>query len=154
MTSFPFSAGAVLTAAQLNEIGENESFTPSFTNTTLGNGTLTGAKMRVNDMMLLQAKFLLGSTSAVTGIVRLTLPDNAHYDHWQMAGTCWYYDTSGGKLYNGHAVVTTDALVSLYGFYGGTSSTVTYSQSVTATTPMTWGDGDSLTVAVLYRVSS
>ena len=154
MTSFPFSAGQVLTAAQLNEIGENESFTPSFTNTTLGNGTLTGAKMRVNDMMLLQVKFLLGSTSDVTGTVQLTLPDNAYYDHWQMAGTCWYHDTSAGKLHNGHAVVVSTTACSFYGFFGGSSSTVTYSQGVTATTPMNWNTGDSITAQILYRVGS
>ena len=37
---FDFSAGAVLTAAQLNQIGDYESWTPTLTNITLGNGTV------------------------------------------------------------------------------------------------------------------
>tara|TARA_R100001460_G_scaffold29123_2_gene58029 strand:+ start:783 stop:1247 length:465 start_codon:yes stop_codon:yes gene_type:complete len=154
MTSFPFSAGQVLTAAQLNEIGEYESFTPSWVNITTTGGTNTGAKFRTNDMQLLQVKFILGSSSSVDGSVQLTLPDDAHYDHWQMAGTCWYHDTSAGKLRNGHAVVTSATTVNFYGFFGGTSSTVTFSQGVTATTPMTWNNGDSLTAMILYRVGT
>lgn len=155
MTSpFPFSSGATLTAAQLNAIGENESFTPTWVNVTTTGGTNTGAKMRINDMQLLQVKFVLGSGSGVTGTVQLTLPDNAYYDHWQMAGTCWYHDTSQGKLHNGHAVVTSTTTCSFYGFFGGTASTVTYSQGVTASTPMSWANGDSITAQILYRVGS
>ena len=47
---FDFSAGAVLTAAQLNQIADFETFTPSWTNITVGNATNSGVYAQVNEL--------------------------------------------------------------------------------------------------------
>ena len=48
---FDFTAGNTLTAAQLNQIGDFESFTPSWTNVTVGNATQQGKFAQVNEIV-------------------------------------------------------------------------------------------------------
>ena len=51
---FDFTAGAVLTAAQLNQIGDFESFTPSWTNLTVGDATQQAKFAQVNEIVYFQ----------------------------------------------------------------------------------------------------
>ena len=49
---FPFTAGQVLTAAQMNGIGEATiAYTPTISNGTLGNGTMSAYYSRVNKLV-------------------------------------------------------------------------------------------------------
>ena len=62
---FPFSVGAVLTAAQMNSIGEaGIAYTPTWTGTggtpTLGNGTLSGVYQQVNKLVFFSFSFSVG----------------------------------------------------------------------------------------------
>jgi hypothetical protein len=73
---FPFVAGSVLTAAELNGIGEARLFRlhQHFTNYTRGNGTSIAYYMQVNKLVYVYVKETLGSTSSVTGVISMTLP--------------------------------------------------------------------------------
>lgn len=63
---FPFVAGSVLTAAELNGIGEAAvSFTPTFSSYTRGNGTSVAYYMRVNKLVYVYCEETLGSTSSM-----------------------------------------------------------------------------------------
>jgi len=49
-------------------------YTPTLTNVTTGNGTLTGKYLQVGDIVWFTVQFVLGTTSAVSGDVTITLP--------------------------------------------------------------------------------
>jgi hypothetical protein len=71
---FPFVAGSVLTAAELNGIGEATAYTPTITNGSLGNGTITGSYVQVNKLVYGAIKFALGTTSTITGQLQFSFP--------------------------------------------------------------------------------
>ena len=65
---FPFVAGSVLTAAELNGIGEAwTSYTPvwtgSTTNPAIGNGTISGKYCQVNKLVVARINVVFGSTT-------------------------------------------------------------------------------------------
>jgi len=64
---FPFVAGDVLTAAELNGIGEALTFTPTYTNFSLGNGTVDARYVRVQKLVYVSVNITCGTTSAFTG---------------------------------------------------------------------------------------
>jgi hypothetical protein len=134
---FPFSSGDVLTAANLNAIGDWQTFTPTFSNVTLGgSGDVIGRYAEVNDLVFYNAKFDLGGTGSVTGAVQLDTPfgsaDNATtypatHQGWvrPTGSTIWHCMgfSSGTKIY-----------YYAYGLSGSWSG----ASSVNATIPATW----------------
>jgi hypothetical protein len=73
-----FTAGQILTAAELNAIGTPVAFTPSWTNLAVGTGgsaSNVGAYIQVNKLLFLRVRVVLGSSGAsVTGKIGITLP--------------------------------------------------------------------------------
>ena len=92
---FDFSAGAVLTAAQLNQIGDFETFTPSWNNITVGNATNQGRFAEVNEVVFWQVFFDAASdTSYGTGNLELdmdasNMPDLDQFSTYNGSGTGW-----------------------------------------------------------------
>ena len=147
---FPFVAGSVLTAAELNGIGEAAvSFTPTFTNYTRGNGTSIAYYMRVNKLVYVYVKETLGSTSSVTGIITMTLPIAAvRAQAVQMARV--RIDDTGANVYWGTTFSGT-ATVLLYA--DNSSGTYTTFANTSATVPMTWASTDAFQFAFVYEVA-
>ena len=75
---FDFTAGAVLTAAQLNQIGDFESFTPSWTNLTVGDATQQAKFAQVNEIVYFQVEFIAGSSSTFGSEARINLHCQLH----------------------------------------------------------------------------
>lgn len=155
MTSpFSFSAGAVLTAAQLNAIGNatDTAWTPSWNNFDKGSGGANeGYYMRVNDLVVARFRQTLG-TSPTIGSVSLVLPVTADYTLYQPCGQIWM-GQSGGSIYNGQAVLTAAGTCTMYGAYVFGTAAVTINQGVTASTPFSWGSNDYLTGQIVYRAA-
>ena len=55
---FRFDSGDVLTAANLNAIGDWTAWTPTWTNLTIGNGTVTAVYAEVNEIVFYQIEIL------------------------------------------------------------------------------------------------
>jgi hypothetical protein len=148
---FPFVAGDVLTAAELNGIGEAAvSFTPTFANYTRGNGTSVAYYMRVNKLVYVYVKETLGSTSAVTGALAMTLPIAAvRAEAVQMARA--RIDDTGAQIYWGttHSSGTTQTIL----FADLASGTYTAFAGITSTVPMTWASTDAFQFAFVYEVA-
>lgn len=134
---FPFSSGDILTAANLNSIGDWTSFTPSFTNVTLGaSGFVVGRYAEVNDLVFYTAKFHLAGTGSVTGHVIMAPPVGT-------ADTSTTYPTShsgwvrptGGTIYSVDGFSSASAI---YYYAYITSATYANVSAVNATTPLTW----------------
>jgi hypothetical protein len=148
---FPFTAGQVLTAAQMNGIGEaGTTFTPSWSGYTRGNGTSIAYYVRVNKLVYVYVKETLGSTSSVTGAIVLTLPITAvRTQAIQMARA--RIDDTGANVFWGttHGSSTTETIL----FADLASGTYTAFAGITATVPMTWANTDSFEFGFVYEAA-
>lgn len=150
-------AGAVLTAAQLNQqlrdnlkaIGDPwQSYTPTLTGWTLGNGTLTGYYMQAGKLVWGKVFLTLGSTSSPSGNLVISLPVTKVADDGvftSLQGTAVLFDTSASAraVYSTvHNSITTARFVS--------SASAT---PVDATTPWTWANGDKLNATFMYEAA-
>jgi hypothetical protein len=132
-----FSSGDVLTAADLNAIGDWQTFTPVFNNVTLGaSGAVTGRYAEVNDLVFYAAKLELGGTGSVTSHITLTPPAGTADSSttYATAHQGWARPT-GGTIY--HAMGFASGSAIYYYAYGLTGSW-TGAAAVNATTPATW----------------
>ena len=149
---FPFTAGQVLTAAQMNGIGETTSFTPSWTGLTVGNGTLTYATyVRVQNLIYVQVTFVLGSTSAVTGNIYITPPVTPTNGNQNAIGVGLMADVSTGAIYTTTSSLAGGNIQTLPTVTSGAYATTT---SASATVPMTWATGDVVTFCATYRTTA
>ena len=141
-----FTAGATLTAAQLNTnvrdnfkaIGDPwPAYVPTMTNWTLGNGTLTGAAAIIGATVLWRLTFTLGSTTGKTGTLLFSLPATTILPANATVGDATLFDTSGSALRYGFATrnAATTCAVRLD---DGTS--------VNPTNPWTWATGDQIII--------
>ena len=75
-TAFGSFTSQVLTSGDLNTAGGSwTTFTPTWTNFTLGNGTVDRAAYeQIGRSVDVYVRVTLGSTSSVTGAITLTLP--------------------------------------------------------------------------------
>ena len=149
---FPFTAGQVLTAAQMNGIGETTTYTPTWSSFSIGNGTQTWKYTRVNNNILIVGSVVFGSTTSVTGVITHNFPvvadttTNTAVIGWGSAqdsgvGTypiaCYQLSTNSFGIY---AVAANQTYV---GPLIGTSATV----------PFTWTNTDELRINLVYKAA-
>lgn len=132
-----------------------ESWTPTLTNLTLGNGTVTAKFVRDGRGIRFRFKFKLGSTSAVGTAPTFTLPVAPHADYVSQednafavaslldAGTALLL---GGVRYDGSSVVQI--------FYINAAGTAAAHTQITSTVPFTWTTNDCLVVNGTYEAAS
>jgi hypothetical protein len=148
---FPFTSGQVLTAAQMNGIGENTTFTPSFTGITLGNGTATASYTRVQKQIHLQVLVTFGSTTSVSGTIGLILPVTATSSEVNCAiGNARILD-SGSGYFSGQIYLA--ATTTVYLTLQNTTATYAVDTFSSATVPMTWAVNDQLGFAINYTAA-
>lgn len=98
-------AGEVITAALLNtHVRDNlkavgdalGSYTPTYTNFALGNGTVDARYAQVGKWVRCRGLITLGSTSSVTGLLRIALPVAANFTTFgrPIDGRVELFDTS------------------------------------------------------------
>lgn len=127
-----------------------QSFTPSFSNTTPGNGTRSGSYHRSDGWVDFTASFVLGSTSAVSGSVGLTLPiagTGLVSDQLRVALT----DTSAGQIYQGRVNANNTAPTLYHALVSGSLVGLT---TLSATAPFTWAAGDAIEVSGRYAMAT
>ncbi|WP_183092899.1 hypothetical protein [Nocardioides stalactiti] len=147
-----FTAGNTLTAAELNAYLRDNfkalgdawtSYTPTTTNITLGNGTLSAAYVSVGKMTFFRIKFTLGSTSAITGAPTFTLPATATATR-TINAQLLMYDTSANTFKGGWA-------------FNNTTTTVVLRDDASAvlssTAPFTWATGDEIVITGTYEAA-
>lgn len=128
-----------------------ESWTPTLTNLTLGNGTATAAFIRIGRTIHYRFRFLLGSTSAVGTAPRFSLPVAAASGYTVGTfpiGDVLLNDTGTAAWRAQACLVTTTAALLLYYVAAETSA------NVTATAPFTWGATDYIEVSGTYEAAT
>lgn len=150
---FPFTAGQVLTAAEMNGIGEALTYTPTYGNFTLGNGTVVARYVRVQKLVYVGVKIVCGTTTAVTGTSpSLTIPITAQDANSNRCfGTVWWFDSSAGLQVYGPISGATNTQVGFNAFSaGGTYVGISYA---TSTTPFILATGDVIEFAFTYEAA-
>jgi hypothetical protein len=126
------------------------SFTPSWTNITVGNGTSTGKKGYAGKTTHFYAELTFGSTTSVSGAVALGFPDTAvTYLAHHPVGIAILRDVNVTTNYKGVAIWSTTAAMAIHSLAVSGSNVVTAALSSTA--PFTWATGDFLFVAGSYE---
>jgi len=149
---FPFVAGSVLTAAELNGIGEKTNYTPTFTNLTVGNGTLTAFYTRVQNIINVFVQVAFGSTTSISGDVNISLPF-ARLDFRDFTlGNVTFYDF-GTQVYVGWVIpssVDKNLVLVRNALVAGSAVTVS---PLSATAPFTWTTTDILSFSYSYQAA-
>lgn len=127
-------------------------YTPTFTNFTLGNGTINTARWAQSGKMVhVYGQVTLGSTSSVSGAITVSLPATA--------------SSSAVAIYTGWATFNDDGVGSYTGFARITSTTAmrldpnksdgTYNliANTSATVPMTWTTNDDFRFSLVYEAA-
>lgn len=158
---------AVLTNAKLaTSAGEPggawNAYTMTYTNFSLGNGTVTYSKYkRVGNTVFFRARIALGSTSAFSGVAAFSLPVAGHSDHEVndiMLGAGMIVD-SGATVRPGVPFFVTDSTMSLttVATLAGANPSFTditqSSRSIQTGGPIVWSTGDVIQWYVAYEVA-
>jgi hypothetical protein len=147
---FPFTAGQVLTAAQMNGIGERVAFTPTWVSgLTVGNGTQSFSYVRVQNLIFISGKFILGSTSAVTGNIGFSTPiTSSNQADVSYCGDVFMQDAGVGSVLGFVAYSSNTFFIQSF----LTSGTYPTPQGFSATIPFTWSNTDTISVNIVYTV--
>ena len=138
-----FTSGSVLTAAELNALGTWTSFTPAWTNVTVGNGTQSAFYSVINKILFVRLRLTFGSTTSFGNPVQLTLPNSyvADTNSQVLLGSSTQNDTGVASYVGTNFLISTTGIRPSVQLVNGTYSVLNF---VNATTPHTWTTTDIL----------
>lgn len=128
------------------------SWTPTFGNVTIGNGTVTGRYVQVGKIVIYYAEFALGSTSAITGDITLTLPVTRASARGGIF-TAQAVDNGGQGIYSFETVPNTALLNVILLRAELSSGTYGRPTAASSTVPFTWGNTDGFWSNGLYEAA-
>ena len=162
-TTWVDDSSPYITAAQLNRLetavdelagGDSaawSTWTPSYANITVGNGTVSARYSRVGDTITATYYFVLGSTSSIGSNATFSIPVTAATTSVGFSmGTCRF--TDGGSPNYGGAPFLTSATTVLPQAHT-TSGTYSVYTNLTASVPFTWASGDVLRAMFTYEAA-
>jgi len=129
--------------------GNWANFTPTFTNFTLGNGTVIARTRKSNKVQQVFIQITLGSTSVVGAFPQLVLP--AAYVYQFMGRNGYYNDVSTGDFFVATGFTIFGNLYFGVEATGGTYNAFNYITS--GTVPFTWATGDIINLNFTYEVA-
>jgi hypothetical protein len=128
------------TATGLKYSADWTAYTPTFTNLTVGNGTLAARYLQVGKNVLVYFKFVMGSTSVMGTNPFFTLPVTAENVVQAVMGN-FYIQDSGVAEYTGTLLWRSNTLVDLR-ILGVNATYLGGPNQFSATVPFTWGTND------------
>ena len=138
-------------ATGLEYAGAYTTFTPSYTNLTVGNGTNTGRYLQIGNFVHAQYSFTFGSTSAVTDLIFPNFPINANTsNNSSIIGFSRFADP-GVASYTGTAVQSSATNFIL--FAQGAGGTYVSDASTSATVPFTFATNDQIFISIYYEAA-
>ena len=158
---FDFTAGAVLTAAQLNSIGDWTAYTPTWGGITLGSGGAAATSdchyAEVNGIVFLSGSLTFGSGTSITGNVSVTVPSGltAASMNKLANGMNWtFLDANTTVHYQGRGRRASTTSFYAYAYYAASTyvSFVDISDN-TKPFPSTWTTGDIMTYSGFYQAA-
>jgi hypothetical protein len=146
-----FTAGQVLTAAELNAIGTWTTYTPTLTNWTLGNGSISARYVRVQNFVMVTCDISSGTTTNVTGTgMQISLPvAAASARNNAPLGTVWFFSGSVQSYGIVSGVSTTSVMFNVMDA-GSTYVGIAYTG---ASTPFTWNTARAAYLTFIYEAA-
>jgi hypothetical protein len=125
-------------------------YTPTFTNFTLGNGTISFAYTQIGKTVHMRGIITLGTTSSITGTFTLSPPTSVASSFGQPnIGQCRYVDISPSISYGGNLLLTGGStMVPVVYNVAGTYPTI---GGINSTTPITWVSTDQIVINATYQ---
>jgi hypothetical protein len=143
------SASSFLFLAFSGTIGEATAYTPTFTNFTLGNGTVDARYIQIGELVFFYGTVTLGSTSSVTGQIIISLPvTSASMPRQQQFAT--FTDTGTGN-FTGNTSWGDATALKLFALK--TDATYLSAVNTGATVPFTWTNTDQFAFALMYEAA-
>jgi hypothetical protein len=137
-------------ATGLKYEGAITSWTPTWGNLTVGNGTLNAAEyQRVGNLVFCYIQFTLGSTSAITGDVNFTLPIGTT-KRGGFNGTAYYVDAGTGSA---AGTIEPNAGNGYFRLNRTDGTWQAVDWDLSSTRPWTWTTNDSLRAYFYYEVA-
>lgn len=127
---------------QAVQTGAWTTFTPTMTNVTLGNGTLTGRYALSGKSCFVNITFTMGSTSSVSGVIKFNLPVQAANTNRQTLSVSAL--DSGTNYRMGVCVIDANATLTTHINGDNTAEWNT-------TVPITWANGDLISISGAYE---
>jgi hypothetical protein len=122
-------------------------YTPSISNFTIGNGTLTARYQQIGKTVNVSVVFVLGSTSAISTTPFFSLPVTAAANGLSITGRL---TDVGIKDYQGFGLLNT---TTVFLFTIGTTATYAGAENLTSTAPFTWATGDFFAFQFSYEAA-
>jgi hypothetical protein len=130
--------------------GAYTAWTPTWTNLTVGNGTLTARYTQVGKTVRFDLNLVFGSTTSITGVYpSFTLPISLSKSSALINGV--WIDAGVIKYLNSYYSETPTIVYLIAG--GTTGFNYVKEVGVSATIPFTWGTNDSILVSGSYEVA-
>jgi len=149
-TPYPFSTGAVLTAAQLNQIGAWSSYTPSGGNWSSVVTVNEATYAEVNDIVVAKFKVTLtGTPTSGMGNFSITQPvEEKGGDTWAgSAGGGYAHDLNTSYSYPVQSFISGDEIFLRFTPYGAGDGNLDYNS------PFVFASGDELRFFICYEAS-
>jgi hypothetical protein len=129
------------------------SWTPSWTNFTLGNGTVTYATYKqIGKNVFFKIKVVLGSTSSVSGTIAFSTPATMNSNNFNQMILCQGFgSTNGGSYYQLSGVSASTTTIALYAHLVG--STYIDIAATSSTVPVTWATSSSFALQGFYEAA-
>jgi hypothetical protein len=136
-------------------LGDNlvwQSWTPTWTNLTIGNGTQDHKYTTIGNLIIFKLELVFGSTTSISGSPEFTLPAT-QASHYTVAaetpiGTTTYLDV-GTANYAGVIDIFSSGKGRL--LVDVASGTYTTRGTISSTNPFTWGSGDYISGFGIYE---
>lgn len=141
---------------QTGNVGSWTSYTPTWTNLTVGNGTQTSAYVNYGKLYVVRIGFEFGSTSSISASPDFTLPNNVSVNSAYPAaypfgmGNMRDVSASGGYLASIIRGGSADKMSFRTQTAGGTYVT---NGNLDSTTPFTWASGDLLMCQFMFEAA-
>lgn len=138
----------------LGDVTDWTTWSPSYSNLTVGNGTVVARYTQIGKTIIAHFEFTLGSTSAVGSNPGISLPVSmsaTYLNTLNVVGWCQCNDDDGSVFYGPVRINTSaEQFRPVVGSAGGTYLGQT---SITATVPMTWTTDDTLVFSATYEAA-
>lgn len=125
------------------------SYTPTWTNLTVGNGVNSFFYKQINKTVFIRGRFDFGSTSSISGAVNLTLPV-AKTGSNAISLTAMLGDASG-NAHVGRALFVSNTEIRIFAI--NASATYAYLSDLSSTIPFTWTTTDYITILGSYEAA-
>lgn len=124
------------------------SYTPTYSNLSLGNGTVDAGYYRIGRTVTYRGAITFGSTTSVTGAIQVSVPVAAKGSTWSLGSAAGEDNSASFARTSGTAEINPAI------FATGINFASTGNASWTATVPFTWASGDILRWTITYEAAA